>query len=73
MKLVQEIQKLLALEGFSPDKGVFNSLELWIYLKCVCALALQYLYLFCVANSDKEYMDSIFMTTVSKNFINSKH
>lgn len=65
MKTFQTVQKCLALEGYSANGSAFNRLQLWVGFKCTLALFAQCAYLFLrLPKTPKEYMDSIFMTTV---------
>lgn len=63
MKIFQISQKNLVFCGFIKNQSAFNKYQLWTIFKSIAYLVLQFLYLFRVANTPKQYMDSIFMTT----------
>lgn len=63
MKIFQTVQKCLALEGYSANRGAFNRLQMWVGLKCILALIPPCSYLFLrLPKTPKEYMNSIFMS-----------
>lgn len=64
MKLCQQVRISLALLGFRPNQSPFNKTQLWIFFKISTNLFSLCVYLAREPNTTKEYMDSIFMTTV---------
>lgn len=64
MKLFQSTQKSLAFGGFIKNQPAFNRTQLRMMFLSILFLGLQCIYLFHVANTPRQYMDSIFMTTV---------
>lgn len=64
MEIFKRIKQNLASNGFRKDKGRFH-LEQWLRTtQGLLAIVLQCIYLLFEAETTKEYMDSIFTTTV---------
>lgn len=64
MKIFQTALKLFSSCGFTKNESAFNGRQLFLFSICVVALVFQFMYLFRVADTPKQYMDSIFMTAV---------
>ena len=62
MKIFQTIESHMSLGGFIRDRGAFNTIQLWTISRSILFIILQMVYLFHVANTTRQYMDSIFMT-----------
>lgn len=67
MEIFQTIQKNMKHEGFIRDECVINKTQMWMITKRVVFLNLQFAYLFHVADTPRQYMDSIFMTATGLN------
>lgn len=65
MKIFQTTQTNLALLGFERNLRPFNKRQRWILIEGFLAVTACYVYLLLVADSSKEFMDSIFTTGVS--------
>lgn len=63
MKIFQRVQVNLASLGYRRNQSPFNTTQLWISIRFFLNLALLFAYLVCEANTPKEYVDTIFMTT----------
>lgn len=64
MKIFQTIQKNMRHSGFIRDQNAFNKTQTLVIFKSIVFLTLQFVYLLRVANTPRQYMDSIFMSTV---------
>lgn len=63
MKIFQTTQMYLRYGGFQRDQSAFNERQWWTILKYSFFMILQYVYLFAVASTPRQYMNSIFMST----------
>lgn len=63
MKLFRTIQKYMAFRGFEKDRYPFNRTQRWYTFVSVLYHTLEIVYPFRVANTPREYMESIFMIT----------
>ena len=62
MKIFKTVQKHLASLGYIKNQSSLNIRQLSICFLSIVAIISLSLYLFCFANTQKEFMDSIFMT-----------
>lgn len=63
MKIFQSIQKNMRPGGLTRDQPPLNKVQKKQIFKCILFLILQFVYFFHVANTPRQYMDSIFVTT----------
>lgn len=63
MKIFETVQKHLASIGYAVHQSPFNIQQLRIICMGIMTIFMQCVYLFCIANTTKEFMDSILMTT----------
>lgn len=65
MKIFQTTQMHLALNGYNnANPRPFNKQQKWIFVEMFLSTTSFYAYLLCVADSAKEYMDSILLTAM---------
>lgn len=64
MKIFQTVQMHLASINYRPNERPFNNGILKQCLKSVLYISCQFVYLFNIADTPKEFMDSIFTTAV---------
>lgn len=64
MKMFQNVKENLASIDFASNRHWYDFIILFHIVKCILALALQFAYLFCVAETPEEVMISIFTTAV---------
>lgn len=64
IKIFETVKKNLALTGFINEKDPYHTEQCLRALEGFLAVVMQYLYLFFEAVTIKEYIDSIFMSTV---------
>lgn len=65
MKILQLIQMHLALNGYkNPNLRPCNGQQKWFFVEMFLSITSLYVYLLFVADSLKEYMDSILVTAV---------
>lgn len=64
MKIFQTVQKHLASIGYRANQNPFNLQQLTIIFMGILAIFSQCVYLFFIANTTKEFLDSILMTTI---------
>lgn len=62
MKIFQTFEKNIKAGGFARDEGAFSSVQMQTIFKVIVSLILQSVYLLRVANTPRQYLDSIFMT-----------
>lgn len=65
MKILQTIRHDLALIGYSANQHPYNIQQLEHGFKSTLAAAMQCVYLFFIAETSKEFIDSTFMATVA--------
>lgn len=63
MKIFRTIEMNMVFGGFIRNQSAYNRRQWCEIFKTVVAIILQLAYLFHVANTPKQFMDSIFMTT----------
>lgn len=63
MKVFQTTKVSLASIDLDPNKHLLHESQLLHVLEGFLAILLQFAYLFCVASTTSEYMNSIYMTT----------
>lgn len=63
MKIFQTTQEYMEYGGLIRDRAAFNIIQMWTIFKSVAFLILQFVYLVHEADTPREYMDSIFMTS----------
>lgn len=72
MKVFQTVQKYLAYLGFNQnDQNALNSRQFFTALNMIAMFILSLLYLFVVANTPREYLDSIYMTSAGLGLMTS--
>lgn len=64
MKTFQTVRQNLTTIHFGADRHWFDAQILFNIFKCIVALILQFTYMFCVADTQTDFMDSIFTTAV---------
>lgn len=64
MEVAQTVKKKLASIGYRVDLRPFHKLQLWLLLERMLTLVSQFLYLFRVANTSREYTETFFMIMV---------
>lgn len=72
MKLFVTVKEMLTSIDIIREKGRFHAKRNLRTLEGFLAIIMQCLYLLFDAETDREYMDSIFMTTVGQFFLNFK-
>lgn len=65
MRVLQAVQKSFDRMGFSPKQERFNHLALGILVTNITGTSLQWIFLFRVANSSQEYMESVYFVTAT--------
>lgn len=65
MKTFQAVRQNLVKIHVSADQRWSDNQLLFHICECIFAIILQCIYLFCVANTPEELMNSIFMTTAA--------
>lgn len=63
MKIFRTTQKYMKYGGLMKDRGAFNIIQIWTFSKSITFLIMQVIYLVREADTSREYMDSIFMTS----------
>lgn len=64
MKLFQTTQNIMASVGVKKDQDAFDKIKFWmIMISSPLFLTLQIVFVFHEADTPRQYMDSIFMTT----------
>lgn len=66
MKIFRTFRKNVKAGGFNRDQGAFSEVQLQTIFKAFISFILQCVYLFHVANTPRQYLDSIFMTTAGE-------
>lgn len=69
MNFFQTIKKSLTTLGLGQNQRPFNRLQLKFTLNSLTIMILEYIYLFHVASTAKEYMDALFMSSASTLFL----
>lgn len=64
MEIFQTIQMNFALIGFERNLGPFNKRQRWCFSAGSLSAFMLIVYLLCVANTPKEYMDGIFVVAI---------
>lgn len=64
MKILETVQKHLASIGFRPNEKPFNINQLKFIFMGLVGISSISIYLFCIANTQKECMDAFFMMMI---------
>lgn len=65
MKIFQNVQKNLAFIGYSENQRPFKNRQLIFAFLSAWSIMAQFIYLFCIADTQKEFMEALFMTVAS--------
>lgn len=65
MRVLQVVQKSFDRMGFSPKRERFNQRALDILVMDITGTSLQWIFLFRVADSSQEYMESVYVVTAT--------
>lgn len=64
MKIFLTAQKNMIYGGLIRNERAFNEVQLWTIFSFIASFISEFVYLIHVANTPRQSMDSIFMTTV---------